>query len=139
MLDPDDTAPSHARAATRDSLALWGLRHLTDDAEAITSELTANAAAASQRAARPGTSPAPILLWLTTQDRHLMIRVWDPDPTAPPRDPAPPGPDDESGRGLLIVAALSAWWDCTPAPNGGKHIRAALPLDTPPAPGQDTP
>ena len=38
MLDPDNTAPRHARAATRTSLALWNLPHLTDDAEFITSE-----------------------------------------------------------------------------------------------------
>jgi hypothetical protein len=132
MLDPDDHAPRHARAATRTSLTLWGLAHLTDDAQAITSELVANAAAASRRTARPGKEPAPILVWLTTSDGHLIIRVWDPDPTAPPRDPPEPDPGKESGRGLIIVAVLAAWWDCTPAPNGGKHVRAALPIHAQP-------
>jgi anti-sigma regulatory factor (Ser/Thr protein kinase) len=134
MLNPDDQAPGYARAATRTSLTLWGLAHLASDAQAVTSELVANAAAASRRAAPPGKDPAPILLWLTTQDGHLIIRVWDPDPTAPPRDPPEPGPGQESGRGLMLVDALTAWRDCTPAPNGGKHVRAALPLrDQPPA------
>jgi anti-sigma regulatory factor (Ser/Thr protein kinase) len=137
MLDPDDQASRHARAATRTSLTLWGHGHLADDAAAITSELVANAAAASRRAAPPGKGAAPILLWLTNQDGHLIIRVWDPDPTAPPRDPPEPSPGQESGRGLMLVDALAAWRDCTPAPNGGKHVRAALPLD--PHPGKGTP
>jgi anti-sigma regulatory factor (Ser/Thr protein kinase) len=128
MLDPDDTAPRHARAAARASLTLWGLTHLTEDAQAIASELVANAAAASCRTTPPGKDPAPVLLWLTTHDGHLIIRVWDPDPTAPPRDPPEPSPGQESGRGLILIDALAAWRDCTPAPNGGKHVRAALPL-----------
>jgi hypothetical protein len=92
MLDPDDTAPRHARDATRDSLARWELRHLTDDAQAITSELTANAAAASRRIAVPGTDPAAITFWLAVQDGELLMRVWDPDPAPRPatcRHPAP--------------------------------------------------
>lgn len=127
VLDPDDHAPRHARAATRTSLTLWGLPHLIDDAQAITSELVTNAAAASQRAAPPGTSPARIVLWLTTQAGELIIRVWDPEPTAPPAAPPAPGPDEETGRGLMIIDALSARRDWTPGPNGGKHVTAALP------------
>ncbi len=137
MLDPDNTAPRHARAATRTSLALWNLPHLTDDAEAITSELVANAAAASRSAAAPGTTPATITLWLTVQDGELLIRVSDPDPAPPPHDPPATGPDDESGRGLMIVTALATWWDWTPAPNGGKYVRAALATSPRPAQGQD--
>jgi anti-sigma regulatory factor (Ser/Thr protein kinase) len=139
VLDADDHAPKHARAATRTSLTLWGLAHLTDDAQAIASELTANAAAASRRAARPGSDPARIVLWLTTQPGELIIRAWDPEPAAPPARPPEPGHLEESGRGLMIVAALAAWWDWAPGPSGGKHVRAALPLHARPAAGQGKP
>ena len=127
MLDPDDTAPRHARAATRASLALWGLTHLTEDAQAIASELVANAAAASRRTTPPGKDPAPVLLWLTTHDRHLMIRVWDPDPTAPPRDPPCPAPARKAD------AASSS---STPSPHGGTAppLPTAASTSAPPSP-----
>ncbi len=136
MLDPDDKAPRYARAAARASLGFWDLRHLTDDAQAITSELTANAAAASRAAATPGTDPANITLWLTVQDGELLIRVWDPDPEPPPGPPEPePDPDDESGRGLMIVGALAAWWDWAPPPTAASS--SAPP--SPPAPRPTAP
>ena len=85
------TAPGCARATLRDTLAQWGLDHLTDPAEAITSELVANAVTASSRtasnSAAPGdATPAPVTLWITVHLAELRIRVWDPDPVPPPRD-----------------------------------------------------
>ena len=127
------TAPGCARATLRDALAQWGLRHLTDHAEAITSELVANAVAASSKAAPGDAAPAPIILWITVRRGELCIRVWDPDPTPPPRDYVPVT-WDENGRGLMIVKALSHRWDWYPTPNGGKYVWAALNL-TEPLPG----
>jgi anti-sigma regulatory factor (Ser/Thr protein kinase) len=126
-----DTAPACARATVRFALAQWRLRHLTDDAEAITSEMVANAIAASKRAAPQGTPPAAVTLWLTVRDAELCIRVQDPDPTPPPRPQQPPDDDAEHGRGLLIIDALAVRWGWYPVV-GGKYIWAALPTDAPP-------
>jgi hypothetical protein len=59
--------------------------------------------------------------------------VWDNGPGGPRR--AQPGTDDENGRGLAIIDALTGrnWgWRHTPC-SGGKVIWAALPVpaDTP--------
>jgi anti-sigma regulatory factor (Ser/Thr protein kinase) len=86
----------------------------------------ANAVAASSGVAPGGTAPAPIALSITVERGELHIRVWDPDPAPPPRD-YEPGTWDETGRGLMIVAALSQRWDCYPA-DGGKHVWAAISL-----------
>ena len=118
------TAAGRARATVRAALAEWGLAALTGDAEAVTSELVANAIAASQQAAPAGTMPAPV--WLTiTATTELFIDVWDPCPDPPPADYVA-STWDENGRGLLIVNALSHRWGCY-RPNGhGKIVWAAL-------------
>jgi len=126
------TAPGRARAALRDALAQWGLRHLTDLAEAIASELVTNAVAASGETAPGNAAPAPLTLRITVQHGELRIRVWDPDPVPPPRDHQP-GTWDENGRGLMIVKALSRRWDWDPAEDGGKYVWAALSLTELPA------
>jgi hypothetical protein len=46
QLDPQPAAPAQARRLTRDCLARWDMRALTDDAEAIASEIVTNALAA---------------------------------------------------------------------------------------------
>ena len=142
ILGPVVTAPATARATLKTALTLWGLRHLTDDAQAITSELVTNAVAISiQGAQARGIQPPPVMLWVTARDGELCIRVWDPDPTPPPRDQPPPDNDAENGRGLLIVSALSHRWGWHRARNGGKYTWSTLPLDAQPAGQQhgDTP
>jgi anti-sigma regulatory factor (Ser/Thr protein kinase) len=126
ILGPLTTAPGTARSTLNTTLTLWGLTHLSNDAQAITSELITNAITASRAAAPPGTEPRPITLLITARDQELCIRVWDPDPTPPPLHQPPPGPLTEHGRGLLIVSALSHQWGWHPAPNGGKYVWAAL-------------
>ena len=129
LLGPLDTAPRCARATLIESLTLWGLRHLSDDGEAITSELVANAVTASITGAQArGTEPSPVVLWIAVRSQELCIRVWDPDPTPPPRDRPSPGDDAEHGRGLVIVAALSQRWGWHHGPTGGKYVWATLPI-----------
>jgi anti-sigma regulatory factor (Ser/Thr protein kinase) len=130
VLGPVDTAPGTARATLKTALALWELRHLTDDAAAITSELVTNAVAASTHGAQArGIQPPPVMLALTARHGELCISVWDPDPTPPPRHQPPPDDDAENGRGLLIVAALATRWGWHPANGGGKYTWATLRTD----------
>jgi anti-sigma regulatory factor (Ser/Thr protein kinase) len=140
VLPAAGTAPGRARATLRDALARWGLSHLSDSAEAITSELVTNAVAASGPAgdtgAGPGDpTPALITVWITVQGGELCIHVWDADPVPPPRD-YEPGTWDENGRGLMIVKALSQRWDWYPTDDGGKYVWAALSLTGPRLPGR---
>jgi hypothetical protein len=100
------------------------MRHLTEDAEIIASELAANAI----KAATPprGTLPA-IIFAIHHRPGELRIIIWDNGPGYPRRNA--PGPDDEAGRGLGIVDSLTGrnwgWW---PTPrSGGKVVWAAVP------------
>ena len=49
-----------------------------------------------------------VRLWLASDGPDVLISVWDGSSQAPVRQEA--GPDDESGRGLLIVESLSRDW-----------------------------
>jgi hypothetical protein len=132
--------PMDARATVRLTLATWGLAHASDPAEMVISELVTNAITASRASAPEGTDPRPITYRLTADGRELRIEVWDPDPTPPPQDATLPDDDEENGRGLFIVAALSSGWGSY-GRNGGKIVWSALSLgkpppgDGPPAPG----
>jgi anti-sigma regulatory factor (Ser/Thr protein kinase) len=95
------TAPGCARAWTRQILWEWRLAGLSDTSEVIVSELTANAVLASRREGR-----SFIRLILTLDEGELAILVRDYCSGAPqPRDA---GADDEDGRGLLLVQAMSS-------------------------------
>jgi hypothetical protein len=83
-------------------LTEWGLRDLADDAALVTSELMTNAVTASAALlARP-----PVLLHLTAGERCLRVEVHDSSPLEPVL--CAPDAEAEHGRGLAVVAALSA-------------------------------
>lgn len=94
------TAPRCARAWTREILWEWGAAELADTAELLASELVTNSLKASA-----GLDRAAIRLVLTLDKGELAILVRDSHPGVPLT--VQPGPDDESGRGLLIVEQLS--------------------------------
>lgn len=115
------TAPSHARAWTRQVLREWQSPVLSDAAELIVSELTTNAVLASRRQGCPF-----IRLTLTLDRRELAIAVHDYCPSAP--EPGNAGDDDENGRGLLLVEAMSSRLGWYPFEDGtpGKVVWAVL-------------
>ncbi len=124
------TVIGYARAYVTSIVTAWGLECLRDDAVLLTSELVTNAVRATCI-----TGPAPrwsdphhlalIRLRLIVVDDSLIIEVWDREAT-PPVLPDTPDPEDESGRGLLIVAGLSKQWNYDRPAEGGKWVWAEL-------------
>jgi anti-sigma regulatory factor (Ser/Thr protein kinase) len=107
------TAIACARLHAVNVLHEWGLRDLADDAAVLISELMTNALNASAAlAGRP-----PIALGLAADSERLVIEAWDRSPMDP--DPSGAGSDQEHGRGLVIVTALSNRW-------GSEHVAPDL-------------
>ncbi|MFF4014725.1 ATP-binding protein [Streptomyces sp. NPDC001843] len=102
---------ARARASVHEALASWGIDgDAADSAVLITSELVTNALTHS--------AGERIVCRLRLTPERLRIEVED-DNRGPSR-PAPrqPGPEDQSGRGLLLVEALSTDWGVT----GALHL-----------------
>ena len=107
------TAVPCARLHARHVLWEWGLNGLAQDSEMLVSELVTNAVKATA-----GRDEAAVRLRLSGDSARVLIEVWDADPRAPaPKDlgeHGTPDPQEEGGRGLFLVAALSARWDWYP-------------------------
>jgi anti-sigma regulatory factor (Ser/Thr protein kinase) len=116
----DGSVPS-ARYHARHILREWRLARLSDDVELVVAELMTNAVSAS----RGLDWPFPVRMWLLSDAASALVVVWDASPQPPVlMDPAD---DAEAGRGLLLVDAVSAWWDWHALPDaGGKVIRALI-------------
>jgi anti-sigma regulatory factor (Ser/Thr protein kinase) len=108
-----------ARLHARNVLAEWGLAVFSESTGLLVSELVTNAIQISRLAEQD----APVRLWLVSDRAQVVIFVWDTCPLPPL--PGHVGEDAESGRGLLIVQAVSArWgWDFPPG-MGGKVVWA---------------
>jgi hypothetical protein len=116
------TAPRLARMFTEMALRGWGLSAVEDNAILVVSEFTTNVVRA---ATGPDGSPLydgdgllPVCwLRLMADADVLAVEVWDTLPAAR-GGPVPrvPTSDDESGRGLSIVGALSLTWGWEPVP-----------------------
>ena len=129
-----ETVPRLARSFCQMVVSGWGLAELADDCELIASELTGNVVRAAggpdghPRYDDRGQLP---LLWLRLLSDHARVRleVWD---TVPLERGVPllrhAADDDESGRGLGLVAAIcDDWgWDHLPA-HAAKRVWALLP------------
>lgn len=77
-----------------------------------------NAVRASERLRTTGDWLAvPVVrLWLVSDQDSLVIHVWDGSDEMPVRRDA--GPDEERGRGLLLVDALGTDWGVYQQDNG---------------------
>lgn len=105
-----------ARVATREILAGWQVGCLTvDDATLVVSELVGNAIR--------HTLGHVVTLTLTLRDGRLLVEVWDDAQHVPSAGSA--GSESETGRGLMLVTALSVNMGGR-AVNGGKVMWAEL-------------
>jgi anti-sigma regulatory factor (Ser/Thr protein kinase) len=110
-----------ARGHVRSVAHEWGLADFADTAALLASEIVTNAVRASARLRTAG--PPVVKLRITSDGESLVIRVWDASQAMPVRQEA--GPNDDSGRGLMIIDALSAGWGSYPEA-GGKVVWAAI-------------
>jgi anti-sigma regulatory factor (Ser/Thr protein kinase) len=110
-----------ARLHARQVLWEWGLAAFSENTELLVSELVTNAVQISRATAQD----APVRLWLVSDKAQVVIWVWDASPLPPVRADA--GSDAESGRGLMLVQAISARWGWEfPQEIGGKVVWALL-------------
>lgn len=124
------TAPGCARLHTKQVLWEWGLESLSETVELLVSEIVTNAVQASQELVagrflgRRLAEIPTVRLWLSSDRAAVLIHVWDADHRMPERREREP--EAESGRGLLLVEALSADWGWY-VPNGwrGKVVWAS--------------
>jgi hypothetical protein len=103
-----------ARLHARLVLTEWGQAQASDSVELIVSELMTNAlrACTDPVAGRPGYDAEgrqlPLGLRLASDRRQVLVEIWDGN-VAPPV-PGQTSLDGETGRGLLMVEAVSSRW-----------------------------
>ncbi|GAA3975502.1 ATP-binding protein [Streptomyces plumbiresistens] len=109
----DPGAVRSARAVVRGQLRDWGLDSLADLAALLVSELVTNSL-------RHATGPIGVRLVRPADlGGVLLVEVSDPLPD-PPRERVA-RPEDESGRGLQLVAHSSRRWGSRPG-EAGKTV-----------------
>jgi len=96
-----------AREFVRRLLHEWGADHLFDEASLVVTELAANAVLHAG---------SPYEVSITHGDGVLRIEVADGDPGTP--EPQPFSAVAESGRGIVLVSAISASWGIDARPDG---------------------
>jgi CheY-like chemotaxis protein len=116
-LPRDLLSPATARAFVAAWCAQWGCDGFVDNAELIVSELVSNAVTHAASACD---------LRLTRTGAGLRIEIEDSGSGSP--NVVAPVDDDEHGRGLLIVSALSTAWGVEASSLDHKRIWADLRL-----------
>jgi CheY-like chemotaxis protein/anti-sigma regulatory factor (Ser/Thr protein kinase) len=105
--DADPSSVPEAREFVRRLLRDWGADHLFDEASLVVTELAANAVLHAG---------SPYEVRLTHADGVLRIEVADGDPGTP--EPQPFSAVAETGRGIVLVSAISASWGIDARPDG---------------------
>jgi two-component sensor histidine kinase len=108
----------------------WGQESMVETAELIVSELVTNAVRATTgpegRPRYDDASGLPVVHLRLSSDRvHVIAEVWDTGTGTP--TPEHSEPDQESGRGLMLVQALCERWGWEIVPGrAGKVVWAEL-------------
>ncbi|MFI0090398.1 ATP-binding protein [Streptomyces bobili] len=125
LLSPTPRGARLARLLAADWMRVRGLPYrVAEAAEHLVAELAANAATHGRL---PGRSFRLVLL---VRGATLRIEVTDTRGDDLPRR-SPPGPDAESGRGLLLVEAFADRWGVQFGPVPCKTVWAELDLAQP--------
>lgn len=103
-------APALARSFLRSSTCVEHHSSVVEDAVLLVSELVTNSVLHGG---------PPVVVAVDCDGEALQVRVRDGSPTLP--EPRDAGQDAEGGRGLELVANLSAAWGVDPE-DGGKHV-----------------
>ncbi|WP_268249549.1 PAS domain S-box protein [Streptomyces poonensis] len=106
-LPAHSSAVSDGRCFLSKTLATWDCAHLADDARLLVSEVLTNAIQHAE---------GPLGLHLRRTATELTVEISDHSPHLP--QPRLAAPDDESGRGLLLVDALADSWGVRPTDDG---------------------
>ena len=122
------TAPGSARGLIDVVLPEWDLAKLRESTTMVVSELVTNSVLATTAVRWVAATP-PVRLWVLGDASRVLLLTWDAIASVPVLREA--GAWDESGRGLHIVAELSAEWGCYHPPEcyGGKVTWSVI--DTP--------
>jgi anti-sigma regulatory factor (Ser/Thr protein kinase) len=122
-------APGRARRLMTEVLAAWNRDYDAEIVRLLVSEVVTNAA----RVTPPGHA-----LDLTVQAEGDLVRVsvGDADSQRPVLRPATD--EDESGRGMHLVAALASRWGVTDEPAGKGGKRVWFELDSPADPADSS-
>jgi anti-sigma regulatory factor (Ser/Thr protein kinase) len=122
------SSPFWARRHAQDVLGKWCIPDdVLETAELLVSELVTNAAKFSTPgpAGQPPASGMGIVdVALRYFPGRVVIEVWDADVNPP--IPGEPDQDAESGRGLILVQALSKEWSFFFPRSGGKVVYCVL-------------
>ena len=121
-----------ARLHARLVLWEWGQGGLADSVELVVSELMTNALRAAAPTSRGWAGSQGILAGpagglpaigfrMASDERQVLIEVWDGNPAPPLQGSGPASQDSESGRGLLMVHQISRQW--------GYYYPAAEPAE----------
>lgn len=132
-LAPLSGAASSARLHARQLLWEWSFTEISDTAELLVAELVTNAMYATQAMERY----VPIRFFLLSDKARVVVSVWDCNPHLPVRRDV--SEEAESGRGLVLVDALSDAWGWQPHQSlGGKIVWCEITVNAVPAelPGQ---
>ena len=105
--EPDVASVPLAREFARRCLRDWGAEHLVEQASLVVTELATNAVLHAG---------SPYDVRLTHSGGVLRIEVADGDPGTP--EPQPYSEVSETGRGIVLVSAVSASWGIEAQPHG---------------------
>lgn len=115
-----------ARLLAVEQLRDWAVHPaLSERAEHVVAELAANAALHGHDHHLRHDFRVTLALHATTGLLRVEVTDTQGGQTLP-EHPSPPPTDHESGRGLLLVAALADRWGTTPNPPTGKTVWADL-------------
>ncbi|WP_225834049.1 ATP-binding protein [Streptomyces sp. NK08204] len=122
QLSPTPRGARLARLLATEQLRSWGLP--LDPAAQIVAELAANAVTHGKVAGRD------FRLMMYAVGETLRIEVTDTRGDRRPQ-PQPAAADAESGRGLVLIEALSTRWGVTDGPTPRKTVWAEVALCAP--------